>query len=117
MERTIPLDPAIAALDSVDADERERHGDHTHEILRDVAFKKLLFVNVVFHGESAQKDWVLIDAGLPGMGGRIEEAGVHRFNSPPACIILTHGHFDHAGSLEALARRWNVPIYAHPLEH
>src|SRR4051812_42433344 len=107
MDRTIPLDPAIAALDS-DAD--ERRDDHTREILPDLAFKKLLFVNVVFYGDSAQKDWVLIDAGLPGMAGRIEEAAAHRFNSPPACIILTHGHFDHVGALEALAQRWNVPI-------
>jgi glyoxylase-like metal-dependent hydrolase (beta-lactamase superfamily II) len=29
---------------------------------------------------------------------------------------MTHAHFDHAGSLEALAERWDVPIYAHPLE-
>ena len=31
-------------------------------------------------------------------------------------IILTHGHFDHAGSALALAREWDVPIYAHLLE-
>jgi glyoxylase-like metal-dependent hydrolase (beta-lactamase superfamily II) len=30
---------------------------------------------------------------------------------------LTHGHFDHVGALASLARDWNVPIYAHPLEH
>jgi len=29
---------------------------------------------------------------------------------------LTHGHFDHAGSALALARGWDVPIYAHLLE-
>ena len=34
----------------------------------------------------------------------------------PKEIILTHGHFDHAGALSELLKRWDVPIYAHPLE-
>jgi glyoxylase-like metal-dependent hydrolase (beta-lactamase superfamily II) len=29
---------------------------------------------------------------------------------------MTHAHADHAGALEALAREWRVPIYAHNLE-
>jgi glyoxylase-like metal-dependent hydrolase (beta-lactamase superfamily II) len=29
---------------------------------------------------------------------------------------LTHAHFDHAGNADALARHWNVPVLAHPLE-
>src|SRR5690606_10707478 len=36
--------------------------------------------------------------------------------SRPTAIIMTHGHFDHVGALEDLARRWNVPVYAHPME-
>ena len=32
-------------------------------------------------------------------------------------IVLTHGHFDHAGSLEDLAGGWDVLVYAHVLEH
>lgn len=31
-------------------------------------------------------------------------------------MILTHGHFDHVGSIEALLERWPVPMFAHPLE-
>jgi glyoxylase-like metal-dependent hydrolase (beta-lactamase superfamily II) len=31
--------------------------------------------------------------------------------------VLTHGHFDHVGALPELAEKWNVPIYAHSLEH
>jgi glyoxylase-like metal-dependent hydrolase (beta-lactamase superfamily II) len=34
----------------------------------------------------------------------------------PSAIILTHGHFDHVGALEALCRVWDVPVYAHTLE-
>ena len=34
----------------------------------------------------------------------------------PTCILLTHGHFDHVGSVTRLARQWNVPVYAHRME-
>lgn len=34
----------------------------------------------------------------------------------PAAIFLTHGHFDHVGSLKRLAEEWQVPVYAHYLE-
>ena len=36
--------------------------------------------------------------------------------APPEAIVLTHGHFDHAGSALQLAEYWDVPIYAHRLE-
>jgi endoribonuclease LACTB2 len=35
--------------------------------------------------------------------------------SPPAAVLLTHHHADHTGGAAALARRWGVPIIAHPL--
>jgi glyoxylase-like metal-dependent hydrolase (beta-lactamase superfamily II) len=31
--------------------------------------------------------------------------------------VLTHGHFDHVGALETLSGEWDVPVYAHRLEH
>ena len=37
--------------------------------------------------------------------------------SKPKAIILTHGHFDHVGALEALLDKWDVPVYAHELGH
>jgi len=64
--------------------------------------------------------WVLVDSGLTGIGAAlIERAATARYgeNVPPLGIVLTHGHFDHAGSALALARQWRVPIFAHTLEH
>ena len=34
----------------------------------------------------------------------------------PLMLVNTHGHFDHVGTLESLAERWDVPVYAHPME-
>ena len=62
--------------------------------------------------------WVLVDAGLAGFARTITEAAAEFIGSrsAPAAIVLTHGHFDHIGSLEALLDQWDVPVYAHRLE-
>lgn len=64
------------------------------------------------------ESWVLIDAGTEGYANKIRAAANSRFGhgSRPEAILLTHGHFDHSGSAEQLARAWNVSIYAHRLE-
>jgi len=78
-------------------------------------------VNVVFAGlpQCGDRGWVLIDAGVTGMRGRIERAAKERFGegARPAAIVLTHGHFDHVGCLAELAEKWEVPIFAHAQEH
>jgi glyoxylase-like metal-dependent hydrolase (beta-lactamase superfamily II) len=107
-----------AIADLPEADEN-RH-DHTHELLPDVAYKRLGIVNIAYFGNSraGDRNWVLIDAGLPGTAGAIKRAAEARFgeNARPAAIVMTHAHADHAGALETLGREWRVPIYAHPLE-
>lgn len=117
MEHQIPLDPHNRA-DSPEVD-NARH-DGTHEVTPDVAYKRLMLVNVAFYGVENAGDgqWVLIDAGIPGMTGQITGAAKERFgeNGRPAAIVMTHGHFDHVGVLEHLAELWDVPIYAHELE-
>jgi glyoxylase-like metal-dependent hydrolase (beta-lactamase superfamily II) len=99
-------------------DSPQGHG--VHDVVRDVAYQRLGIVNVMFVGEPGPDgQWVLIDAGVPGTAGAITGAAEHRFGKRvrPAAILMTHGHFDHVGALETLAKQWNVPVYAHPLEH
>jgi len=86
-------------------------------IAPDVSWLPVSFVNVYFIGH-AGGPWVLIDAGLPGRAAQILAAAKTCFGAGngPEAIVLTHGHFDHAGSALQLAEKWDVPIYAHPLE-
>ena len=86
----------------------------------DVACLQLSIVNVCFIGapDAGDRGWVLVDAGLKTSGRRIARAAAERFgeHARPAAIVLTHGHFDHVGSLRSLAERWDALIYAHELE-
>jgi glyoxylase-like metal-dependent hydrolase (beta-lactamase superfamily II) len=88
-------------------------------IAPDLAYRTFSMVNVIFYGNiDGEGDWVLIDTGLPtSANGIIESAGqLFGHDRKPSAIIMTHAHFDHAGSVEALSERWDVPVYAHPLE-
>ena len=91
------------------------------EVAPGVAYRRLGIVNVGFLGPlgAGDRNWVLIDAGLPGTASLIEAAAAARFGpgARPAAIVMTHGHFDHVGALETLAERWDAPVFAHPLEH
>jgi len=93
-----------------------------HGAPHDVAYLTTTLVNVVFVGvpdpHGILNDWVLVDAGIPMNAARIRAFAEERFgDTPPRAILLTHGHFDHVGSLAALLRHWpDVPVYAHRLE-
>jgi glyoxylase-like metal-dependent hydrolase (beta-lactamase superfamily II) len=90
------------------------------EVARDLAYKRLTLVNVVFVGlpGAGDREWTLIDAGIPGSSASIRRGAEERFgaDSRPAAIILTHGHFDHVGALKNLAMEWDSEIFAHRLE-
>ena len=114
MTQQIPLGPEALA------DEADPH-DGTHELLPDLAYQRLVLVNVVFCGTpgAGDRNWVLVDTGVPGTRALIERAAAARFGegARPSAIVLTHGHFDHVGGLEALSEAWDAPVYAHPIEH
>jgi glyoxylase-like metal-dependent hydrolase (beta-lactamase superfamily II) len=66
----------------------------------------------------SKKRWVLVDAGTAGYRDKIIIAAEREFGEKnrPKAIVLTHGHFDHAGAAEELSDHWDVPIYAHRME-
>jgi glyoxylase-like metal-dependent hydrolase (beta-lactamase superfamily II) len=118
VKKQIPLHPSSRADRPAGKDERH---SGTHAVAADLAYKRLALVNIVFYGpeKAEDREWVLIDTGISGTARLIVRAAAARFgfDSRPAAIIMTHGHFDHVGSLERLAEFWDVPIYAHSLEH
>jgi len=79
---------------------------------------KDIFVNLYIINNPSENNWWLVDAGVSWSGSKIKGMAEILFGagSHPAAIILTHGHFDHVGSVKKLAEEWNIPVYAHPLE-
>lgn len=75
------------------------------------------YVNAYILGEPGGS-WILVDTGMPFSAEQIKKSVDELFGvqARPSAIVLTHGHFDHAGSLEELSRLWDVPVYAHPME-
>lgn len=100
----------------IDVPIHSESGSYRH-VASDVERVPVVFVNAYLVGRR-EGPWVLVDTGLPGFAAQVRNAAGARYGAwmPPEAIILTHGHFDHAGSAAELARQWNVPIYAHPLE-
>ncbi len=66
----------------------------------------------------SESSWVLIDAASANCGQSIRKTAESLFgaNTPPAAILLTHDHPDHAGSVRELVSLWACPVYVHPDE-
>jgi glyoxylase-like metal-dependent hydrolase (beta-lactamase superfamily II) len=64
------------------------------------------------------REWVLVDTGTPGNAETILKATAEHMGpgSVPKAIVLTHGHFDHAGSAKDLASHWGAKVYVHHRE-
>lgn len=87
------------------------------EVAQGVWGMKDTFVNFYMIRDNTSGHWVLVDTGLKWSASKIKKMAVEIFgNVPPAAIILTHGHFDHVGSVKSLAKHWNIPVYAHAME-
>jgi len=76
------------------------------------------FVNIYIINNPAENNWWLVDTGFRWSGSKIKGMAELLFGggSRPAAIILTHGHFDHVGSVKKLSAEWDIPVYAHHLE-
>lgn len=90
----------------------------TMPIMDDIELLKFTIVNAVMVDISRDTKWVLVDTGLENSADFIIDAVINRYGeyNPPEGIVLTHGHFDHVGSVITLAKHWNVPVYIHKLE-
>ena len=81
MSQQIPLGPDARADDPQAGDARH---DGTHEITPIVAYKRPTLANVAFYGPADEGDrqWVLIDAALPGTAGQIVKTDLNGKRPP-----------------------------------
>ncbi|MCG1009824.1 MBL fold metallo-hydrolase [Salinicoccus sp. ID82-1] len=88
------------------------------EVLPDLCTYTNKIVNLHMVGHPDAQDFVLVDAGLTNSAEAIIKVVEDRFGegARPGAIVLTHGHFDHVGSIIELIEHWDVPVYAHKLE-
>ncbi len=59
---------------------------------------------IVMQGEQA----LVVD---PGDEANVLEATFDELGFGPQAILVTHGHFDHFGAVNPLARKYDVPVY------
>jgi len=52
----------------------------------------------------------------PGSDGEKVIAEIERTGRELDAIWVTHAHVDHIGAIASVKRRWNVPVYLHPLD-
>ena len=79
---------------------------------------KDMIVNFYLIQDLESDNWMVVDTGLKWSGGKIKKVAACLFGkeSKPTGIVLTHGHFDHVGSVAKLSEYWDVPVYAHHME-
>ncbi|WP_238881610.1 MBL fold metallo-hydrolase [Clostridium sp. YIM B02551] len=90
------------------------------QLTDDIILLRFTVVNSCIVANLSEKpnEFVLVDAGLKTSGDFIIDTieKLYGEKSYPKAIILTHGHFDHVGSVIQLIKTYNIPVYVHPLE-
>jgi len=69
--------------------------------------------NCYFLTDAMGVESVLID---PGAEPERIIAEVERSGTTLQAIWLTHAHLDHVGAIAGLKRKWDIPVYLHPLD-
>jgi glyoxylase-like metal-dependent hydrolase (beta-lactamase superfamily II) len=98
----------------------QRETDAPHEIAPGVRClevgRGLMRSNVCF--VRSGPSWALIDSGSATCEPAIQGGAEFLFgeDSPPAAILLTHDHPDHAGAARELAKSWRYSFWVHPDE-
>jgi glyoxylase-like metal-dependent hydrolase (beta-lactamase superfamily II) len=112
------MNKAIIDRREVSATEERYVSKNVFAVAPGVWRMKDLFVNVFMIQDRDATSWALVDAGLKSSATKIRKMATEIFGSTgkPLAIIMTHGHFDHRGSLIELADEWDVPVYCHHME-
>jgi len=63
--------------------------------------------------QDSDKKCLIID---PGEEGERIIAAIDSAGLQPIAILLTHGHFDHIGAVDAVRDRYEIPAYIHEIE-
>jgi glyoxylase-like metal-dependent hydrolase (beta-lactamase superfamily II) len=69
--------------------------------------------NCYFLIQVKTKEILIVD---PGDGAEYLASVIASNGYQPVAILLTHGHFDHAGAAEPLAKTYGIPVYAYTRE-
>ena len=68
----------------------------------------------VLRSSDAAKDCLVVD---PGLGSEVLIEFLREQQIAPAAVVLTHGHIDHIGGLEALRRSFpGIKVFIHALD-
>ncbi|MET3505685.1 MBL fold metallo-hydrolase [Halalkalibacter oceani] len=91
----------------------------SQRIATDLYCLPIQIVNICFIGNpQIEHEWVLVDTGMPKSAEHIYDFLRDSFGkvTAPKAILLTHGHFDHVGTVIELSEAWDAPVYAHEAE-